>query len=231
MEDNEDKQKVEPPDAREQGQDIAGDAQSEDDGVGPEAGSGSDQSAESSVPPSALPAQEADSSAEDPDRPEAPEEVATPIAGAAMQGDRQVTRIELPAELDIPPATQPPLTTGDGRSYLLPLEPGAESEGVPDPVDQIFPPAWRLPVDSRGSVRTPESAGANTSSESPGKAMPRVQVLVTLLESQTMYAEAIEEAVEKHAPKYRRIAESEVERGFWHYENQRRAADWRLRGP
>jgi hypothetical protein len=61
--------------------------------------------------------------------------------------------------------------------------------------------------------------------------MPRVQVLVTLLESQAMYAEAIDEALERHAPKYRQIAESEVQRGFWHYENQRRAADWRLRGP
>jgi hypothetical protein len=114
---------------------------------------------------------------------------------------------------------------------VLPLDHGGASEGEPDPVDQIFPPAWRSPADFSGSFHASESAAAGTLPESLGKTMPRVQVLVTLLESQTMYVEAIEEAVENHAPKYRQIAESEVERGFWHYENQRRAADWRLRGP
>jgi hypothetical protein len=149
-----------------------------------------------------------------------------------MQSDRHVTRIELPAELDIsPPPPPPPVATGDGHRHLLPLEPGEESEGEPDPVDQIVPPAWRLPVDSGGSLHAPESVAADTSPESLGTTMPRVQVLVTLLQSQTMVADAIDEAVEKHGPKYRQIAESEVERGFWHYENQRRAADWRLRGP
>jgi hypothetical protein len=58
-----------------------------------------------------------------------------------------------------------------------------------------------------------------------------VQVLVTLSDIRAMCTEAIEEVLDKKAPKYRQIAESEVKHGFWQYENQRRAADWRLRGP
>jgi hypothetical protein len=233
MDDNEDEPRVEPPDALEpgQGQDIVGEVQSEDDGVGLEAPNGLDQSAESSVPPATLTPQEADSSVEDPDQPELTEEIAVPIGGASTQTGGQVTRIELPADLGISPATQPPVATGDRHSHLLPFDRGEEAAGDPDPVDQIFPPAWRLPVDSSGSVRTPESTAADESPESLGETMPRMQVLVTLLEGQTMHAEAIDEALAKHAPEYRQIAESEVERGLWHYENQRRAADWRLRGP
>jgi hypothetical protein len=233
MEDNEDERKVEPPDALEpgQGQDILGEAPGEDNVAGPEAPNGSDQSAESSVPPATLTPQETDSSVEDSEQPELTEEIAASDSAAVMQSGGQATRIELPADLDISSATQPPATTGDRHSRLLPLDRGEDSEGEPGPVDQIFPPAWRFPADSSGSVRTPESAAADALPESLGKTMPRVQVLVTLLESQTMYVEAIDEALEKNAPKYRQIAESEVKHGFWHYENQRRAADWRLRGP
>jgi hypothetical protein len=60
---------------------------------------------------------------------------------------------------------------------------------------------------------------------------PHVMVLVQLAESRAIYLEAIGEALDKNAPKYREIAESEVKLGFWRYENQRRAADYRLRGP
>jgi hypothetical protein len=234
MEDNEDERKVEPPDALEpgQGQDILGEAPGEDNVAGPEAPKGSDQSAASSVPPATLTPQETDSSVEDSEQPELTEEIAASDSAAVMQSGGQATRIELPAGFDISPATQPPVAMmSDRHSHVLPLDHGGASEGEPDPVDQIFPPAWRSPADFSGSFHASESAAAGTLPESLGKTMPRVQVLVTLLESQTMYVEAIEEAVENHAPKYRQIAESEVERGFWHYENQRRAADWRLRGP
>jgi hypothetical protein len=231
MEHDEDKQDLNPPNAQEPGQDILGEAQSADDGRGSDAPDGSDQSAESQIPSAPLTPQEAAPSAEDPAKPDAPQRVTGPSGGAAMQPAGQVTRIELPAELEVSLATPPPVTTGDRHSHLLPLERGEKSEGDPDPLGPIFPPAGRLPVDSSAPFHAAESAVADESPESLGKTMPRVHVLVTLLESQTMYSAAIDEALEGHAAKYRQIAESEVERGFWHYENQRRAADWRLRGP
>jgi hypothetical protein len=60
---------------------------------------------------------------------------------------------------------------------------------------------------------------------------PHVMLLVQLAETRAMYLDALDEALDKKAPQYREIAESEVKLGFWRYENQRRAADYRLRGP
>jgi hypothetical protein len=60
---------------------------------------------------------------------------------------------------------------------------------------------------------------------------PQVMLFVQLAEGRATYVKAIEEALDKNAPKYREIAEAEVKLGFWRYENQRRAADYRLRGP
>ncbi len=230
MERDEDEQDLISPNAHEPGQGILGEAQSEDDDLGPDAPDGSDQSAESQISAASSPPQEADPRDEDPEGPEAHQE-ATLSGTAAVQPAGQGTRIELPAELDISSARQPQSTTGDQQNHLLPLDRGHESASAPNPVDQIFPPEWRLPLDPGGSSRPPDSAAAADSPANVGDAIPRVQVLVTLLASQTMYAEAIDEALEKHAPKYRQIAESEVKHGFWQYENQRRAADWRLRGP
>jgi hypothetical protein len=233
MDYDEDERNVKPQDTLDP-QDIERDLPGEGEVVAPDAGISSDQSAESRVSPAAPTQRETERSSKGfpgAEMPGAPEEIAASNARAATQSAGQVTRIELPADLEISPTTQPPEATGDRHSRLLRLDRGEESEGDPDPVDQILRPASRRPLDSSGSARTPESAMKDESPESLGETMPRVQVFVTLLESQTMYAEAIEKAVEKHAPKYRQIAESEVERGFRHYENQRRAADWQLRGP
>jgi hypothetical protein len=161
--------------------------------------------------------------------PEAPEEIAASNTGAAMQSGGQATRIELPADLEISP-TPPAEVPGDRNDRLLPTDRDGALQGEANPVDQIFPPEWRLPVDTGGSFGARESA-ADEQRENIGRTAPRVQVLVTLVEARAMYADAIHEALEKKAPKYRQIAESAVERGFWRYENQRRAADWRLRGP
>ena len=60
---------------------------------------------------------------------------------------------------------------------------------------------------------------------------PHVMLLVQLADIRSMYTSAMEEALDKKAPKYREIAEAEVKLGFWRQENKRRAADWRLRGP
>jgi hypothetical protein len=68
---------------------------------------------------------------------------------------------------------------------------------------------------------TPHGEGATT--------MPRLQIVVQMADARAMYAEAIEEALEKKAPEYREIARSEVKLGLWQEENKRRAADWRLR--
>lgn len=61
--------------------------------------------------------------------------------------------------------------------------------------------------------------------------LPRLQLVVQIAESRVMYDEAIAAALDKKSGKYRDIAKSEVEDGLFEYDNKRRAADWRMRGP
>lgn len=237
MERDEDQRNVEPPNALEPNQEIVDESLPEDDVDGPdpvatpEPLAPLEQSAVSKVPVSSLATGEADRSDGDSDSEpplEASEELTASNTVAATRSAGNVTRIELPNEIAITP-TRPPAVPRDRRSHLLPLDRDGAFEDEPNPADQIFPPEWRLPADS---APTPEPAGAEDGRPGDrGHTMPRVQVLVSLAQARTMYAEAIEEALEKQAPKYREIARSEVKQGFWEYGNQRRAADWRLRGP
>ena len=78
------------------------------------------------------------------------------------------------------------------------------------------PPTPTLPVEAGGE---------------PLFRAPQVMLLVQLAEARSVYDDRIVVAGKQLADDYRAIAESEVKLGFWQYENQRRAADYRLRGP
>ena len=231
MERNDDERDLDPTNPQEPGPDIVGDAESEHGGSGPDATSQSDRSAEPQPPAtsSSLPA--TDPSADDPEEPGPRQEFFVPTDAVAMQPDEQATRIELSLDPDVSPAARPPSTTGDQRSRVPPLDPGEQPEGVHAPVGQTLPPAPGHPADSSRSARTAKLAAVEQPRESIGSTVPRVQVLVMLLESKAMYADAIDEALDENAAKYRQIAQSEVDQAFWIYETERRAADWRLRDP
>jgi hypothetical protein len=60
---------------------------------------------------------------------------------------------------------------------------------------------------------------------------PHVMLIVQLADARSVYDDRIVVAGRQLADDYRAIAEAEVKLGFWRHENQRRAADFRLRGP
>jgi len=200
----------------------------------PEPPTSLDQSAE---PATSLPTQKADLGDADADRepqPDPPQEEAAPNADTATQPAGNVTRFELPAEISIPLA-RPSEALRDRSSYLLPLDPRRGLDDEPDPVDQIFPPEWRLPLDPgdpAAPARPAEPARPDAGPPSDkGQTMPRVQVLVTLAGARALFEEVLEEAIERAAPKFERIAQSEIKRYDFTQETKRRAADYRLRGP
>jgi hypothetical protein len=85
-------------------------------------------------------------------------------------------------------------------------------------------------VGGRSSIPSgPAIVAGETPNGESATTMPRLQIVVQMADARAMYAEAIEEALEKKAPAYREIAQSEVKHGLWQEENKRRAADWRLR--
>ncbi len=231
MERNEDEQDLDRANAQDPGQDIVGEGRSEDDGLGPDAANAPDRSAEPQLPADSLPPREAAPSADDPESSDARQEIAAPTDAATMQPGEQATRIEVPLDPDVSSATQPTSRPGDQLVRVPPPDRDEEPAEDLDPVDKIFSPEWQPPADSSASADTPKSAAGDAPHESIGTTIPRVQVLVMLLESKTMYADAIEEALEANASKYRQIAQSEVDQAFWNYDAQLRAIDWRLRGP
>jgi hypothetical protein len=166
--------------------------------------------------------------------PEALREEAAPNADPATQPAGNITRIELPADIIIPP-TRPSEAMRDRHTHFLPLDPRQGWEDEPDPVDQIFPPEWRLPLDPgdpAAPARPAEPARPDAGPPSDqGQTMPRVQVLVTLAGARALFEEVLEEAIERAAPKFERIAQSEIKRYDFRQETKRRAADYRLRGP
>jgi hypothetical protein len=213
---------------------LEGDVDAADSVTIPEPPTSLDQSAE---PASSLPTQKADLGDADADReppPDPPREEPASSADTVTQPAGNVTRIELPADISIPLA-RPSEALRDRRSYLLPLDPRRGLEDKPDPVDQIFPPEWRLPLDPGDPAappRTPELARPEAGPPSDkGQTMPRVQVLVTLAGARALFEEVLEEAIERAAPKFERIAQSEIKRYDFRQETKRRAADYRLRGP
>lgn len=234
MQHDNDERDVRPPSGPEPTPEIVDEQQIDEDAVEPEAISPASSSAESSEPPAGPPPQRVDATSRDsgaPEPPEAREEIVPSVEVAELQSGGEVARIELPTELDISPSMRPPGATDDRQSHLLPLEGGDEPDGEPNPLDQVFPPSLRPPSNTSGALRAPESRPADGPPADRGETMPRVQVLVTLLQDRTMYAEAIDEAMDRKAPKYREIARDEAAHKLWEQENKRRAADWRLRGP
>lgn len=155
---------------------------------------------------------------------DAPQEEAASRADASAESS--VIELQLPAGVYVPPA-RPSEAFRDRRSYYLPLNAGDAQDDEADPVDQIFPPEWRLPVHA--------AAGSGVPSDTPGAdsghVPPRVQVMVSLADAEVLFEEALAEAAERTAPKFQQLAKREVKQAFWRRGNHERAADSRLRGP
>jgi hypothetical protein len=77
----------------------------------------------------------------------------------------------------------------------------------------------------------PWTAGESAAESDDGPGIPEFHVFVRLVDSREQVESAMETVLTRKIPQYREIAEHEVERGFWWYECQRRAADHRPRGP
>ena len=108
----------------------------------------SDESAASNVPASSPATSASDlSEGESESEPtlDPPQEEAASRADASAESAGNALAIELPAGVYVPPA-RPSEAASDRRSYDLPLNPGGARDDEADPVDQIFPPEWRLPV-------------------------------------------------------------------------------------
>lgn len=143
-----------------------------------------------------------------------------------------VTRIELPA--DMPISTTPGPARRIPRHLDLPLPHGGEPPE--DPVDRIFPPALRMPLDPHdpgaGSKKSePAESPAPAERAGIGQPLPRIQVLVTLADARAHLEEVLDVAAERMAPEFEELAEEKVRHAFWAKKCEDRAADWRLRGP
>ena len=189
-----------------------------------------DESAGSNVPassPSASDLSEGESESEptlDPAQENAASGTDSPVESAG-----NVLEIELPAGVYVPPA-RPSEAFRDRRSYYLPLNPGGARDDEGDPLERIFPPELRIPVDSRGPGAAPH-APEPALRENSGHTLPRVQVMVSLADARALFEEVLAEATERTAPKFQDLAKREVKQAFWERGNDERAADYRLRGP
>jgi hypothetical protein len=113
---------------------------------------------------------------------------------------------------------------------------GAEMAAATEADRQDVPRAERSDEASRavdrfagGQLRRGEPAGnAATDKERTG-ILPRVVVVVELANARAIMLEDRRETSKEMASMMEKIAQSKVDDGFWRYENQRRAADYRLR--
>jgi hypothetical protein len=105
-----------------------------------------------------------------------------------------------------------------GRISQL-AQPGGAGAHIAD----LSPP----PVGPPGAALPPANAADGGSTPQ----IPQLQIFVHLTDARTVYERAMETALDRKTPTYREIAEQEVRRGFFRYECERRAADYRLRGP
>jgi hypothetical protein len=141
----------------------------------------------------------------------------------------EISTIDLSAGMSIPPGR--PTEFAPSGTYELPLEPIAGEDASTSAVDQLFPSHLRAPAGSAGHsgaspIRSKSPAGADA-----GDVLPRLQVMVTLAEARALFEEVLETASQRTAPKFLEVVKREIEMAAWRAENQRRAADWRLRGP
>jgi hypothetical protein len=115
---------------------------------------------------------------------------------------------------------------GRGRVEIGVHRPGEPGHAV----KLVDPQAAREQSTELGAAAPPPTLPVGAGREELFRA-PHVMVLVQLAESRSMLEDVVAEAGKRLTPDYRAIAEAEVKLGFWRQENQRRAADFRLRGP
>jgi hypothetical protein len=80
-----------------------------------------------------------------------------------------------------------------------------------------------------GALRREPASGAIGGANEPPRTLPRVIVVVELANTQAIVEEDRREISQEMATMVEQIAQAKVDHGFWRYENQRRAADYRLR--
>ena len=135
-----------------------------------------------------------------------PEEEAASGADSPVESAGNVLEIELPAGVYVPPA-RPSEAFRDRRSYDLPLNPTGARDDEGDPLERIFPPELRMPVDPRGPGAAPHSPKP-APRENLGHTLPRVQVMVSLADARVLFEEVLAEATERTAPKFQQLANS-----------------------
>jgi len=184
----------------------------------------------SPVPPAADIAGTDDLTAEGENEPVAnlPMESPTSQVDAPADQSGSTTHIELAPDVPLPTAPAPARRIP--HHFELPLERGGRDE---DPVDEIFPPELRRPLDPHdpGAGHEEPDSPAATESEEIGQPLPSIQVLVVLADARAHMEEAADVAAERMAPEFEEIAEQKVKYAFWVKKCEERAADWRLRGP
>lgn len=113
---------------------------------------------------------------------------------------------------------------------------GADTATATEAAPQHLPSAERADEASRaddrfagGQLRRGEPAGDAAAGADGAGTLPRVIVVVELANARAIMHEERREAAKEMAAMLRGIADWAVEDGFRRYENQRRAADYRLR--
>jgi hypothetical protein len=121
-----------------------------------------------------------------------------------------------------------------GREIVQPLLRAGDPVEMPTQLGHTAEPAMRGPAMPTAGSEPRETAPVvvhASAAVSEPAGMPRLQIFVQLLDARSMFESAMETALARKKEGYRQIAELEVTRGFRRYEDARRAADYRLRGP
>ncbi len=113
------------------------------------------------------------------------------------------------------------------REIELPIEQDREA-GDPREREQPSPNASLLPG---GQYLGAGGAPIGSSGQSEARPIPRIQVMVTMANAQSLFDQALEKATAIAATKFQKLVKQEIaEAEFWK-KCEARAADYRLRGP